>query len=360
MTRLLITLSLPSLLVCGLLLSGCGGESKAPQSTEVISPAAEKPAEPEAPAEEPEAAAEPEAPAEEPMPETTEPEPEATPESEPEPASTPEPAETPAPAETTEPAEKEEPAEAEEPAADAGQSATDEDASVPVSVTLGAQPGGTTFKGRVTVQGTATSASPFDASKDPFCIDLGKLPDDTLVVGEGGGIGNVFVWLRKVPSGVDVPAVPEEPAVLDNVKCNFLPHAFAMRVGQPLFVKNADNTAHNTRISPVRNNAFNQTIGPNDRTGVEVVYSQEELVPIKAQCDIHPWMGNFHFPVNHPWVAVTDKNGNFEITGLPAGDLEFRMWHERVGYVERSIEVTTTEGETVEKSFEVDASKLAE
>lgn len=37
--------------------------------------------------------------------------------------------------------------------------------------------------------------------------------------------------------------------------------------------------------------------------------------------------------LDHPYAAVTDKDGKFKIENLPAGELEFRYWHERVGYV---------------------------
>jgi hypothetical protein len=69
-------------------------------------------------------------------------------------------------------------------------------------------------------------------------------------------------------------------------------------------------------------------------------------------------MTSFHFPIEHPWAAVTDQDGNFEITGLPAGELDFRLWHERMGYVERSVKVTLKEGQVVERTFEVEAAKL--
>ncbi len=346
MTRPLPLLALAAVVSCGLCLSGCGGQNSEPESTTVITPPSEKPESTAEAAEASENVTESQpaesaaAPAEEPKP--AEPKPEAVTTAEPEP----EPATTEAAAEETAASK---PAEA---------AATGD--AVPASVTLGAAPGGTVFKGRVVVKGQVAAPKPTVPNKDAFCIALGEVPDDSLIVSDDGGLANVIVWLRKLPAGTEVPPVPEDPAVLDNVNCSFKPHAFVLRVGQKMLVKNSDPTAHNTRISPIRNNAFNQTIAPNDRNGVEVVYQQPELVPIKTQCDIHPWMGSFHFPVDHPWAAVTDANGNFEITGLPAGDLVFRLWHERMGYVARSAKVTIADGETAEQTFEVDAAKLAE
>ncbi|MGD9857174.1 MAG: hypothetical protein AB7U20_19690 [Planctomycetaceae bacterium] len=375
MTRHVSVLLLSALTAAGLLISGCGGGSQEPESTAVIQPAAKEPSSAERPsppaaqvaeantsepvADEPAAVDEPKAQA--PKGDVA-----ATP-SEPEPE-TPVVAE-PAPSESTAASDKtpsEPPAEtaAETPVAEPsqpeGSAETVTAAYSPASVELGAEPGGTVFKGRVVVKGSAAEPKPIEPTKDAFCIALGTIQDESLVVSDDGGLANVIVWLRKVPAGAAVPPVPDEPTVLDNAKCTFKPHAFVLRVGQKMLVKNADPTAHNTRISPIRNNAFNQTIAPNERKGVEVVYQQPELVPIKTQCDIHPWMGSFHFPVEHPWAAVSDADGYFEITGLPAGELEFRLWHERMGYVEKSVKITVADGDVVEKSFEVDAVKLAE
>ncbi len=42
---------------------------------------------------------------------------------------------------------------------------------------------------------------------------------------------------------------------------------------------------------------------------------------------------------DHPFAAVTDKTGAFRIDNLPAGEHKFRIWHERTGYLEKSLTV---------------------
>jgi hypothetical protein len=41
------------------------------------------------------------------------------------------------------------------------------------------------------------------------------------------------------------------------------------------------------------------------------------------------WVGIF----DHPYFAVTDKNGKFEIKDAPAGKYRLFVWHEEVGYL---------------------------
>ena len=38
---------------------------------------------------------------------------------------------------------------------------------------------------------------------------------------------------------------------------------------------------------------------------------------------------------DHPYFAVTDASGAFRIANVPAGvELEFRVWHEKAGYLQ--------------------------
>ena len=173
-------------------------------------------------------------------------------------------------------------------------------------------------------------------------------------------MADVFVWVRKVPSGVDDPAPPEDPAVLDQKGCRFIPPALIVQVGQTLLVKNADATLHNTRMSGLAIN-FNQTVAGNDRDGVPIDINRAEIVPVPVKCDIHNWMSARVLATDNPWNAVTDKDGHFEIGNLPSGvELEFRLQHGKAGYVEKSLKLTLADGEVKEQNFEVDAAQLSD
>ena len=55
------------------------------------------------------------------------------------------------------------------------------------------------------------------------------------------------------------------------------------------------------------------------------------------------WMKSWLVVREHPYVAVTDKDGRFEMRNLPSGEWTFRFWQEKAGYLSR-IELG---GETV-------------
>ena len=72
----------------------------------------------------------------------------------------------------------------------------------------------------------------------------------------------------------------------------------------------------------------------------EVEFVLPEPVPVTVQCDIHPWEKAYWLVVDHPFAAKTEANGSFEIKNVPFGRHVFRVWHERIGYVEKELEIT--------------------
>ncbi len=218
-----------------------------------------------------------------------------------------------------------------------------------------------TFKGRVVVSGAFPTLPPLLAqgapTKDAICSQK-AVPDDSVVVGPGNGLGNVFIYLKRVPGG-EIPPPPAEPVVVDQEGCRFLPHAVVCRVGQPLNFKNSDPVAHNTAFAPQSSSGFNQTIVANDQAGANYTYGKPEAVPVRAKCDYHAWMGAYHLPLSHPWGVVTAEDGSFEITGVPGTAVEFVVWHEKAQYINRGLKVTIPVDGVLEQEITIDAAKLA-
>ncbi|RPI83524.1 MAG: hypothetical protein EHM42_08340 [Planctomycetaceae bacterium] len=171
------------------------------------------------------------------------------------------------------------------------------------------------------------------------------MPDESLVVNsKTKGIANVFVFLAKAPAGYKAGKPENAEVVFDQKGCQFLPHGLCVQVGQMVRVLSDDAVPHNTHTFPLRNAGFNQTISPNDRKGVELKYSKAEKLPIEVKCDFHTWMKAYHLILDHPFMAVTDADGRFEIKGLPAGKHEFIVWHEKKGYLDRKYSVEIKKG----------------
>lgn len=221
------------------------------------------------------------------------------------------------------------------------------------------------IRGRIVYKGTPPELAPLipvgQATRDgEVCAADMNIPNESLQVGNGGGLSNVFIYLDKAPKGAEIPPASSEPVTFDQKNCVFTPHALVVRVDQTVKVLNDDAVQHNTHTFPTRNAPFNQAIKPNDREGLDLVYSRAESQPFEVKCDVHTWMRAYHIALDHPFAAVTGEDGSFEIQGLPAGKHEFRIWHESAngGYLERKYEVTVKEGDNELPAIEFDASKF--
>jgi hypothetical protein len=216
-----------------------------------------------------------------------------------------------------------------------------------------------TLKGRVEFVGSFSPLPPLfakgAATKDPSICGAEAIPNETIVV-KDGGLANVFVYLEKAPKGAAVPPAGD-PVAFDQKTCIFLPHAMIMRTKQPVKVLNDDAAAHNTHTYPRKNTSFNKIVSPKERAGVDLLYDQSEKEPLKVGCDIHAWMEAYHLPLDHSFAAVSADDGSFEIKDLPAGKHEFKVWHEAGKMIEKSLIVTIKPGDN-EITIKVPATKL--
>ncbi len=164
------------------------------------------------------------------------------------------------------------------------------------------------------------------------------------------GIANIFVYAYR-PKKVNKDLLAElkkesSSVVFDQKGCRFTPRCLVVRTDQTVKVLSDDPIAHNTHTFPIKNQGENILIPPNEREGIPLkTLPLAESLPFEVKCDLHSWMKAYFLVVDHPYASVTQKDGTFTIKGLPAGTNEFRVWHERVGYIDRKFKVKVTAGE---------------
>lgn len=196
------------------------------------------------------------------------------------------------------------------------------------------------------------------AAKDAAVCAANDVPDESLAIDpDSKGIAHIAIWLAKKPAKIhpdlEKPAQPK--IVFDQVGCRFIPHVLVVHNTQTVQIVSGDAVAHNTRGNPLKNQGFNFIVAPNDRKGVDQPMKLAERLPVQIGCDIHNWMRAYWVVVDHPYAAVTDKDGYFTIKDLPEGEHEFKVWHETPGYVvkdpkdpKKGLIVTIKSGETLE------------
>ncbi len=166
----------------------------------------------------------------------------------------------------------------------------------------------------------------------PECSSFGPA-DSTLKLGADGGVGEAFVWIESGLPDAGWP-VPTTPVVLDQERCEFTPRVFGVQVAQPVEIHNSDAFLHNTHAFE---GGFNVPLPMKGAKATKMF--AHASVPAVIGCDVHGWMRAYAGVVTHPFFAVTDESGAFDISGLPAGHYTLGVWQERLGRSSSQIDV---------------------
>jgi hypothetical protein len=207
------------------------------------------------------------------------------------------------------------------------------------------------LSGRVAFAGAPPAPEILRMGTDQACVQgAGPNPQsDAVLVAADGGLQNAFVYVKD---GLD-PAysfdTPGTPAILDQKGCRYTPRVLGVRVGQPLRVLNSDPTLHNVHALPMVNGEFNKST-PTQGSNTTQTFTAPEVM-VRFKCDVHGWMAAWVGVVAHPFFAVTDETGAFEITGLPPGTYTLEAWHEKFGTRTSPVTIGIRQAQTVSFTF---------
>lgn len=177
---------------------------------------------------------------------------------------------------------------------------------------------------------------------DPRVCGYRQSLEDWVVSAETGGVRWAIAVLTGVPENMVTPRRPRR-LVLDNRDCRFSPHAAVLTVGDTIVAANSDPLLHTVHFyGPLEANVAL----PFQGLRVERTVERPGLIIVK--CDVHGWMQAFVRVDPHPYHAVTDRDGRFRIEGIPPGEYELEIWHEKVGATRRSVVVRSGEETPVE------------
>ena len=79
-----------------------------------------------------------------------------------------------------------------------------------------------------------------------------------------------------------------------------------------------------------------------------------DVLPVIVKCNLHPWMNAWIHVFDHPYFAVTDADGKFEIKNAPAGKYRLLAWKDGAGWLNgdrKGREIIVKSNGTVEVSL---------
>jgi hypothetical protein len=180
---------------------------------------------------------------------------------------------------------------------------------------------GGTIKGTVKRQGALPHLVASEINKDPqVCDPLGQKHRDLerLLIAPNGGVANTVVFLRNFTRGkaMDLPAPRRH---LDQKNCRYEPHILLVPVQETLTVMDSDPLLHTVQMSGSAD--YNL---PFVLAGQEITRPMTREGKVSLRCNVHVWMNGEMMVARHPYYAVTNQNGAFELTEIPPGDYETR------------------------------------
>jgi hypothetical protein len=196
--------------------------------------------------------------------------------------------------------------------------------------------------------------------------DSAKTRDlERLIVGAQDGVANTVVFLKNITSGKAMD-IPEQRRFLDQKHCRYQPHLMLVPASGTLQMKSSDAVLHTIHMDGAA--TYNLPFPFPDKV-ISRDMPTVGLVNLKCNGG-HTWMNAEMLVVPHPYYAVTNEAGKFELSDVPPGKYEIVAWHEGWGVArqEGSFDVLTekrvqrpvfTEPRTWEKSVSVEPNGAA-
>jgi plastocyanin len=195
---------------------------------------------------------------------------------------------------------------------------------------------GGSVTGTITVSGPISKLPARKISKDPQVCGTAERQSQKLVVNGTGALRNAVVIVEGVKRGKAMPAAAQS-AEIDQNKCEYSPHLQVMAVNSEIALRNSDPILHNIQFFQGENSLFNIAQPVQGQVNKKKL---EKAGTIYVECAVHGWMQGNVVVVDNPYYAVTDENGKFSISDLPAGTYRVKVWHEYLGEVTHEVTVT--------------------
>ena len=120
---------------------------------------------------------------------------------------------------------------------------------------------------------------------------------------------------------------------------NFVPPLLPVQVGTRVAFPNLDNTYHNIfSFSPAKRFDLGR-YRPEETPIPSVVFDVAGLVTLR--CDIHEHMRALILVLDTPYFVMSDSEGRFRLSGLPAGHHTLKAWLSSKTTLQRPVELSS-------------------
>jgi plastocyanin len=155
---------------------------------------------------------------------------------------------------------------------------------------------------------------------------------------------DAVVWVQQA-AGTAKP--PTQPVTMDQKQMQFIPHVLPVVVGTTVRFLNSDPTAHNV-FSPDLEK-YNLGTWPQGQSKDHAFAACAKFPCVYTQlCRVHPEMEGFVVVLPNAYFAVSNKEGHFEIAGVPPGQYTVGVWHPKLKAQPKPVTVEAGKAATVD------------
>ena len=225
---------------------------------------------------------------------------------------------------------------------------------------------GGSLSGTVTLVGEVPKPKGYNLTTLPDAIYCGRISDgkgwrllQPFNIGENSAFRGVVVLIEEIERGK--PFGDDKPPRIEARDCRFMPFTNVVRDRKDIVVVNMDPAMHDIQAYETSHLGprvlFNVPLPISTRypheAGLSAHYSKHyEGEPVTQtvrmtkgreiftmQCGFHAYMESWALVLDHPYYAISDQNGRFEIKDVPPGTYTVTIWHP---YVRESYEQNVT------------------
>ena len=153
------------------------------------------------------------------------------------------------------------------------------------------------------------------------------------------GIAPKNAIVTLLPAAGD-PPMPADPAVMDQISKQFLPHTLLARVGQPVEFRNSEDMPHNVTV--VRRESGSEVFNVSTDRGEKYVHAFDRVGQFDVKCDIHEGMEATVVVARGPMTVTAGDDGRFSIPNVAIGAYKVSL---------------TFNGQTVEQRLDVSGAR---
>ena len=143
------------------------------------------------------------------------------------------------------------------------------------------------------------------------------------------------------------PPPPGAPAQVGQKDMAFVPTLLPVQAGTRVEFPNYDDTYHNIfSYSPTKRFDLGR-YRPDERPIPSVLFDVPGLVVLR--CDIHEHMRGLILVLATPHFVLTEPDGRYRLSGLPAGHYTLKVWLDSRTTLERPVDLA--DGATLQADF---------